>query len=118
MHKNQILNATLYVHLPRAARMDDAQVWIDTYMMTLNHGDVVPKRMETTKVELDSNYGGWVKLNVTTVVQEWIEHRTRNFGLELKVKTGSSHSIEIPIPPRNPSEARGTKNNVSQLFKL
>ena len=114
MHKNNILNATLYVHLPRAPRNDDAEVWIDTHMMTLNtFGDVVPKRIGSTEVKLDSNYGGWVNINVTTLVQDWIEHRTRNFGLELKVKTGSSHSIEIPIPPRNPSEARGTKNNVS-----
>ena len=112
LKKKEILNATMYVHLPRAPKHGDASVWIDTHKLTVNTlGDTVSKRTGSTHAVLDANYGGWVNINVTEIVREWIEHRATNFGLELKVKTGESNSIEIPIPPRNPLEARG--NNVS-----
>ena len=112
LKKKEILNATMYVHLPRAPKHGDASVWIDTHKLTVNTlGDTVSKRTGSTHATLDANYGGWVNINVTEIVREWIEHRATNFGLELKVKTGESNLIEIPIPPRNPLEARG--NNVS-----
>ena len=79
LHESQILKATLFVHLPKAPMVDDTVAWIDTHMITLNKGgEVVPKRMDTDEVDLTPDYGGWADINVTPLVKEWIEDRTKN----------------------------------------
>lgn len=111
LKKKEILNATMYVHLPRAPKHGDANVWIDTHVLSINTlGDAVSKRNGTTHAELDPNYGGWVQINVTQLVRHWIEHRNKNFGVELKVKTSGDNSIEIPTPT-NSLETRGNTNS-------
>ena len=103
LQKKDILNATLFVHLPRAPKNGDADVWIDTHKLTLNQvGNVVVRRITTNHVELDHHFGGWVNINVTDVVHQWLEHPSTNFGLELKV--WGSRPMKIIIPPKNPSE--------------
>lgn len=100
----------MYVHLPHAQKHGNTQAWIDTYKLTTDsRGDVEPKRVKTTYVELDANYGGWVEINVTHVVREWIHHRGTNFGLELDVKAGGDRRIEI----HDPSDPLESNNNVS-----
>ena len=110
LQKKEVLNATMYVHLPHAQKHGNTEAWIDTYKLTTDtRGDVEPKRVKTTHVELDANYGGWVEINVTHVVREWIHYRGTSFGLELDVKAGGDRRIEI----HDPSDPSESNNNVS-----
>ena len=121
LKKKEILNATMYVHLPRAPKHGDVNVWIDTHVLSINTlGDAVSKRNGTTHAELDPNYGGWVQINVTQLVRHWIEHRNKNFGVELKVKTSGDNSIEIPTPTNSLETSGNTVRNLkfSDFFSL
>ena len=103
LQKEDILNATLFVHLPRAPKNGDADVWIDTHKLTLNQvGNVIARRIGSNHVQLDHHFGGWVDIKVTRIVHQWLEDPSTNFGLELKV--WGSRPMEIIIPPKNPSE--------------
>ena len=101
LQKEEILNATLFVHLPRAPKNGDADVWIDTHKLTLNQvGNA--RRIGSNHVQLDHHFGGWVDIEVTRIVHQWLEDPSTNFGLEMKV--WGSRPMEIIIPPKNPSE--------------
>ena len=100
-----IKSANLFLYLPAAPNSNDLKTWIEIRQGVIDHNGIPKfKKKQIVSVELLPDKGGWFKIRVKDIVQDWIRAPERNLGLEIDVTT--ENGVTIPV---------GIQNNIPYL---
>lgn len=90
MEKYRLVNATLWVYLkpPASSVLIPQRFVFPMFIYKFINGSAIshdPELKKELRIELHPN-GSWTYINVTSVVNKWVENLQANYGLMIKAE--------------------------------
>ncbi|XP_077978021.1 growth/differentiation factor 8-like [Glandiceps talaboti] len=105
VRRNEVMRAHLWVYVQQHKVLQDTTTKLKLFRLkSPDESKEKREQIETRKIDLSSNDGGWHSFNITHVVTDWFADTWNNWGIEVEAldHDGNSLVVTTPLDDQNP----------------